>query len=146
MTRFCRFALRTTDVPAARLFYRLLLGDDDADIGPLPAEAIARGARPHWLGQLGVADVESAARAFVEKGALRTARSWAGSSRRWSISARWDATSSSPGASAVRASARWARSPDGRAFTRTGCSIFASPRSTRRWRQSGRRAAWRSTR
>ena len=54
MTRFGRIELRTTDVPAARLFYRALLGDDDADIVPLPAEAIARGARPHWLGHLGV--------------------------------------------------------------------------------------------
>lgn len=68
-TRFCRIELRTTDVPAARLFYRGLLGDEGADIVPLPAEALARGARPHWLGQLGVADVESAVRAFVAEGA-----------------------------------------------------------------------------
>lgn len=68
-TRFCRIELRTTDVPAARLFYRGLLGDDGADIVPLPAEAIARGARPHWLGHLGVADVEGVARAFVAEGA-----------------------------------------------------------------------------
>ncbi|HSY38440.1 MAG TPA: VOC family protein [Polyangia bacterium] len=69
MTRFCRIELRTTDVPAARRFYRTLLGDDDADIVPLPAEAIARGARPHWLGHLGVADVEGVVRAFVAQGA-----------------------------------------------------------------------------
>ena len=69
MTRFCRIELRTIDVPAARLFYRALLGDDGADIVPLPAEAIARGARPHWLGHLGVADVEGVARAFVAEGA-----------------------------------------------------------------------------
>jgi predicted enzyme related to lactoylglutathione lyase len=71
MTRFCRFELRTTDVPAARLFYRALLGDDGADIVPLPAEALARGARPHWLGHLGVADVEGVAGAFVAQGATR---------------------------------------------------------------------------
>src|SRR4051812_46834340 len=71
MTRFCRIALRTTDVPAARLFYRALLGDDGADIAPLPAEALVRGARPHWLGHLGVADVESVAAAFVVRGATR---------------------------------------------------------------------------
>jgi len=71
MTRFCRIELRTTDVPAARLFYRALLGDEGAHIVPLPAEALARGARPHWLGHLGVADVESVARAFVEQGATR---------------------------------------------------------------------------
>ncbi len=69
MTRFCRIQLRTTDVPAARLFYRALLGDDGADIVPLPAEALARGARPHWLGYLGVSDVEGVARAFVAEGA-----------------------------------------------------------------------------
>ena len=68
-TRFCRIELRTTDVPAARLFYRTLLGGDGADVVPLPADAIARGARPHWLGHLGVADVEGMARAFVAEGA-----------------------------------------------------------------------------
>jgi len=71
MTRFCRIELRTTDVPTARLFYRALLGDDGADIVPLPAEAIARGARPHWLGHLGVPYVESTASAFVAQGASR---------------------------------------------------------------------------
>jgi len=69
MTRFCRIELRTTDVPAARGFYRALLNDEGTDIVPLPAEAIARGARPHWLGHLGVADVEGLARAFVAAGA-----------------------------------------------------------------------------
>jgi uncharacterized protein len=69
MTRFCRIELRTTNVPAARGFYRALLGDDGADIVPLPAEAIARGARPHWLGHLGVDDVEGLVRAFVAEGA-----------------------------------------------------------------------------
>ena len=69
MTRFCRIELRTTDVAAARGFYRALLGDAGSDIVPLPAEAIARGARPHWLGHLGVADVEGVARAFVAEGA-----------------------------------------------------------------------------
>jgi uncharacterized protein len=71
MTRFCRIELRTTDVPAARSFYRALLGDDGVDIVPLPAEAIARGGRAHWLGHLGVPDVESVARAFVAAGATR---------------------------------------------------------------------------
>ena len=37
---------------------------------PLPAEAIARGARPHWLGHLGVADVDGMTRAFVGQGAI----------------------------------------------------------------------------
>lgn len=71
MTRFCRIELRTTDIPAARLFYRALLGDEGADIVAIPPEAIARGARPHWLGHLGVGEVEGTARAFVAHGATR---------------------------------------------------------------------------
>jgi len=72
MAQFFRFELRTTDVPAARAFYAAVLGDGgDADIVPLPVEARARGARPHWLGHLGVDDLESAVGAFVERGATR---------------------------------------------------------------------------
>jgi uncharacterized protein len=71
MTRFCRFELRTTDVAAARAFYSRLLGEEGADIVPLPEEAAARGARPHWLGHLGVEDAERAANAFVKLGATR---------------------------------------------------------------------------
>lgn len=68
---FCRLALRTTDVPAARDFYAGLLGEVRAPIVELPAEVIARGARPHWLGHVAVEDVERAARGFVERGATR---------------------------------------------------------------------------
>lgn len=71
MTRFRRFELRTTDVAAARAFYASLLGDEGADIMPLPAEAAARGARAHWLGHLGVEEVERTARAFAGLGATR---------------------------------------------------------------------------
>lgn len=71
MTRFRRFELRTTDVAAARAFYAALLGEDGADIVPLPAEAAARGARAHWLGHLGVEEVERTARAFAGLGAAR---------------------------------------------------------------------------
>jgi len=82
MTRFCRFELRTTDVAAARAFYAAVLGrhvgdgdgggDDHGEaVVTLPAEAAARGAPAHWLGHLGVADVEATARAFVERGATR---------------------------------------------------------------------------
>jgi uncharacterized protein len=71
MMRFCRFELRTTDLTAARAFYAALLGDDGTDIVPLPAEAAARGARAHWLGHLGVEDVERTARAFAGLGATR---------------------------------------------------------------------------
>ena len=101
MTRFCRIVLRTTDVPAARLFYRALLGDDGADVVPLPAEAITRGARPHWLGHLGVADVESVAQAFVAQGATRL-----GPTRPTAAGGRWPSFA----IRAVRWS-RWGRRP-----------------------------------
>lgn len=69
--RFCRYELRTSDVAAARAFYDALIGGIGADIVQLPEQAAARGARPHWLGHLGVDDVERAAQAFVERGATR---------------------------------------------------------------------------
>lgn len=73
MHRFCRYVLRTTNVAAARAFYAALLGDHGADIEiePLPEAVAARGAPAHWLGHIGVDDVEAAARAFVERGATR---------------------------------------------------------------------------
>ena len=55
---FSRFVLRTTDVPAARAFYSSLLGHDRFRVVPLHGKAIARGARPHWLGQVEVEDAE----------------------------------------------------------------------------------------
>jgi predicted enzyme related to lactoylglutathione lyase len=63
--------LRTTDVEAARVFYAAVLGDGAATIVPLPAEVLARGAPPHWLGHLHVHDVERAAGGFVDRGATR---------------------------------------------------------------------------
>jgi predicted enzyme related to lactoylglutathione lyase len=77
MTRFERLTLRTTDVAAARRFYDAVLGASSAgvdgarDIEALPEQALARGARPHWLGSLGVADVEASAQALVARGAMR---------------------------------------------------------------------------
>lgn len=68
--RFCRYELRTTDVSAARRFYTDLLGRT-CDIIQLPEQARARGARPHWLGHLGVDDVARAVQAFVERGATQ---------------------------------------------------------------------------
>jgi predicted enzyme related to lactoylglutathione lyase len=70
-TSFCRFDLRTTDADAARAFYARILGHDRAVVWPLHEQARARGAQPHWLGQLGVADVEGVSAAFVERGAQR---------------------------------------------------------------------------
>lgn len=69
MTKFSRYELRTTDAEAARKFYPALLGHDRAVIWPLHEQALARGAKPHWLGYLGVDDVELATTRFVERGA-----------------------------------------------------------------------------
>lgn len=71
MAAFCRFELRTTDVPAARAFYGALLGHDRSRIVQLPEAAAQRGAPAHWLAQLGVADVELAVATFVAHGATR---------------------------------------------------------------------------
>jgi len=76
VTRFERYVLRTTDLAAARAFYAELIGA--AEIEPLPADAIARGARPHWLGTLGVDDVDLAARELVARGATRVGPPHAG--------------------------------------------------------------------
>ena len=69
--RFCGYALRTLDVPAARSFYDTLLGPEERQIVPLHAEAVARGARPHWLGVIEVNDAEQCASAFEAHGAVR---------------------------------------------------------------------------
>jgi predicted enzyme related to lactoylglutathione lyase len=65
---FARFVLRTTDAPAAQAFYAALLGHDRLSIVPLHEDAVARGARPHWLGQIEVDDVDETVRAFIEQG------------------------------------------------------------------------------
>lgn len=69
MTRFYHFDLRTTDAAAARRFYGAVLGHERALIWPLHEQALARGAKPHWLGNLGVADPELTAKQFVDRGA-----------------------------------------------------------------------------
>ncbi|MFT3922183.1 MAG: hypothetical protein QM778_06585 [Myxococcales bacterium] len=70
-SRFTRYTLRTSSPDAARRFYAALLGHDQSEIFPLHEQAVARGARPHWLGQIEVEDIERAADAFVERGATR---------------------------------------------------------------------------
>jgi uncharacterized protein len=70
MTKFCRVELRTTDAEAARAFYASVLDHERAVIWPLHEQALARGARPHWLGSLGVADPDAAAARFIERGAM----------------------------------------------------------------------------
>jgi predicted enzyme related to lactoylglutathione lyase len=71
MIKFERFVLRTTDPDGARGFYAKILGHDRSVICPLYERALARGARPHWLGHLGVEDAERAATALVERGGTR---------------------------------------------------------------------------
>jgi len=68
---FAWCTLRTTDVPAARLFYEAVLGPRTLPMAVLPSQAAARGAVPHWLGHLPVGDVEAAAAAFVARGGAR---------------------------------------------------------------------------
>jgi predicted enzyme related to lactoylglutathione lyase len=73
--RFCRYDLRTTDLAAARAFYPELLGPGfwqaPLSLSPLPEPARAAGAVPHWLGHVGVTDVEAAAAGFVALGGQR---------------------------------------------------------------------------
>lgn len=74
VSRFSRYLLRTTDVEAATAFYDAVLERRGDGIVQLHESAIARGARPHWLGHIGVRDrggVEATAARFVERGAMR---------------------------------------------------------------------------
>jgi predicted enzyme related to lactoylglutathione lyase len=79
---FCRYDLRTTDPDAARGFYSDAVGLDFTEapsagdnsmlaVWPLHEQARARGAPPHWLGQIGVTDVDATVRRLVELGAER---------------------------------------------------------------------------
>ena len=78
MHRIFRYQLRTTDVAAAHAFYARVLGVDDPTIVPLHEEALARGARPHWLGFVDVAprEVDVAIAALVERGAQVLGPKW----------------------------------------------------------------------
>jgi predicted enzyme related to lactoylglutathione lyase len=71
---FLRYLLRTTDVEAATEFYGAVLERCGDGIVPLHESAIARGARSHWLGHIGVRELggaEAMAARFVERGAMR---------------------------------------------------------------------------
>lgn len=71
---FVRFDLRTTDVDAARRFYADAIGLDlDADtqtlaVWELHEQARARGAPAHWLGSIGVEELEAKAGRLRELG------------------------------------------------------------------------------
>ncbi len=73
--QFVRYQLRTSDVDTAREFYRALFGDafwsGPIDVSSLPAQAVSRGAPPHWLGHIGVDDVDGLVNRFVEEGATQ---------------------------------------------------------------------------
>jgi predicted enzyme related to lactoylglutathione lyase len=83
--KFCRYQLRTTDVPAARAFYAELFGPDfwtgEVSLSPLPERAAATGAPAHWVGHLGVGDaqaVEAIAAKMVAAGGQRLGPTQAG--------------------------------------------------------------------
>lgn len=73
--RFCHYQLRTGDREAARAFYLDVLGQDiwgpDTSLAPIPERAAARGVPAHWLGHLGVPDIEDTARRMVSLGGER---------------------------------------------------------------------------
>jgi len=88
--KFVWYELMTTDQEAAEAFYRAVVGWKTADAGQpdmrytilsagergvaglmaLPAEACAAGARPGWIGYVGVADVDAAAARLTGAGGL----------------------------------------------------------------------------
>jgi predicted enzyme related to lactoylglutathione lyase len=85
---FIWYELMTTDQAAAEAFYRAVVGWQMADAGQpgmrytilsagergigglmaLPADACASGAKPGWIGYIGVADTDSAAQRIVQSG------------------------------------------------------------------------------
>ncbi len=76
MTGFFDYHLRTTDVDGARAFYAAVLGDRKLEVFQLHEQALARGARPHWLGYIDVGDVDRATAAFVARGATSLGPKW----------------------------------------------------------------------
>jgi predicted enzyme related to lactoylglutathione lyase len=76
MGRFFTVKLRTSDVDAARAFYAAVLGERALDVVKLHEQAVARGARPHWLGYVDAANVEHALAAFTERGATALGPKW----------------------------------------------------------------------
>src|SRR4051812_15951419 len=76
MARFFQYTLRTNDVAAAQAFYDKVLGPNELEIVQLHEVAVARGARPHWLGFLDVAEVDAAVAAFSARGATSLGPKW----------------------------------------------------------------------
>ena len=79
---FCRYDLRTTDPDGARIFYSEVVGLDFTE-APSPEEpspiavwllheqARARGAPPHWLGAIGVTDLDATVTRLLALGSER---------------------------------------------------------------------------
>ncbi|HEX4477622.1 MAG TPA: VOC family protein [Polyangiaceae bacterium] len=76
MMGFFEYYLRTIDVDGARAFYSAVLGDRKLEVFQLHEQALARGARPHWLGFIDVGDVDGATSAFVARGATSLGPKW----------------------------------------------------------------------
>ena len=76
MNRIFKVQLRTLDVDAARAFYTSVLGTEPTKVWRLHEQALARGARPHWIGFFNVDDVDRAATLFVERGAVALGPKW----------------------------------------------------------------------
>ncbi len=79
---FCRYDLRTTDPDAARSFYSEVVGLDFTEtpssegssmlgVWLLHEQARARGAPAHWLGHVGVADLEATVTRLLALGSER---------------------------------------------------------------------------
>jgi predicted enzyme related to lactoylglutathione lyase len=84
LDRFCWYELRTTNPDAARAFYAEVAGWRAEPTGAssvfragelrvgglveLPERARALGAPPHWLGQLGVHDLDASVQRWIERG------------------------------------------------------------------------------
>jgi predicted enzyme related to lactoylglutathione lyase len=86
-SRFVRYHLRTLDVEAAKDFYTKVLGEiwgTELEAYRLHDLAIASGARPHWLGNLGVgSDFETSTDRLVALGAERLGPTVRGASYSW---------------------------------------------------------------
>lgn len=69
--RFTHILLRTTDAPGARAFYDAVVPELSGSlrIFPLHEQAIARGARAHWLGLVEVDSVDASREAWTAAGA-----------------------------------------------------------------------------
>ncbi|MEZ4428745.1 MAG: hypothetical protein R3A51_13765 [Nannocystaceae bacterium] len=72
--RFTRIVHRAHDVDAARAFYAAVLGEEPAaqlEVVLVPKAAAARGAPAHWLGAIGVDDVDDALAQLCARGATQ---------------------------------------------------------------------------